>query len=123
LVLMGGLFRGALQVSAERFLNLRYDGTDVAVMIRAPADGDFRTAFDAEYQREFGFVLEDRAVLADDVRVRATGKSYMYESAGTDGAAAGEAADVVSYCDCSFRPFCCFLFTHCIVSVQYFREH
>ena len=29
----------------------------------------------AQYQREFGFVLEDRAILVDDVRVRATGRA------------------------------------------------
>lgn len=41
---------GAAQITAERFLNLRYDGTDVAVMIRTPEDGNFRNAFDAEYR-------------------------------------------------------------------------
>jgi len=28
-----------------------------------------------QYQREFGFVLEDRAILVDDTRVRATGRA------------------------------------------------
>jgi hypothetical protein len=28
-----------------------------------------------QYQREFGFVLEDRAIIVDDVRVRATGRA------------------------------------------------
>eukprot|EP00192_Tetraselmis_astigmatica_P024420 CAMPEP_0117686190 /NCGR_PEP_ID=MMETSP0804-20121206/22277_1 /TAXON_ID=1074897 /ORGANISM="Tetraselmis astigmatica, Strain CCMP880" /LENGTH=687 /DNA_ID=CAMNT_0005497785 /DNA_START=422 /DNA_END=2482 /DNA_ORIENTATION=+ len=78
------------QISAERFLNLRYDGTDVAVMIHTPEDGDFRAAFDAEYRREFGFVLEDRAVLADDVRVRAVGSSQMYTDMTGDTSDPGE---------------------------------
>jgi len=69
---------GDHQIETERFLNLRYDGTDIAVMIRTPEDGNFRAAFDEEYRREFGFVLSDRDVLADDVRVRATGRSGMF---------------------------------------------
>eukprot|EP00873_Tetraselmis_striata_P028673 jgi/Tetstr1/448937/TSEL_036163.t1 len=72
------------QIGAERFLNLRYDGTDVAVMVATPADGNFKSAFDAEYKREFGFVLENRRILADDVRVRATGRSLMYAGSEAD---------------------------------------
>lgn len=46
------------QVSVERFLNLRYDGTDVPVMTACPkAGGDAATAFEEQYKREFGFVL------------------------------------------------------------------
>ena len=29
----------------------------------------------SQYWREFGFILEDRSILVDDVRVRATGRS------------------------------------------------
>ena len=29
----------------------------------------------AQYQREFGFVLEDRVIIVDDTRVRATGRA------------------------------------------------
>ena len=31
-------------------------------------------AFEDTYQREFGFVLENRDIIVDDLRVRATGK-------------------------------------------------
>lgn len=40
-------------------------------------------------RREFGFVLEDRDVLADDVRVRATGKSQVYLDSEVDPGNAG----------------------------------
>lgn len=40
----------AQQVSCQRFLNLRYDGTDVPIMTPAPADGDFAAAFEQAYQ-------------------------------------------------------------------------
>ena len=31
-------------------------------------------AFEETYKREFGFVLEQRSIIVDDLRVRATGK-------------------------------------------------
>lgn len=59
----------AASVACERFLNLRFEGTDVAMMIPKPDDGDFGAAFVARYRREFGFTL-DRPLAVDDVRVR-----------------------------------------------------
>ena len=59
----------------ERFLHLRFEGTDVAMMIAEPSDGDYVSAFRREYQREHGFVLSDRRVLVDDMRVRSVGTS------------------------------------------------
>lgn len=44
-------------------------------MVPQPPDLDFLSAFNDAYRREFGFVLERRAVLVDDIRVRATGQS------------------------------------------------
>lgn len=37
------------QISAQRFMNLRYEGTDVPVMVPCPGDGDYAAAFEAEY--------------------------------------------------------------------------
>ena len=39
--------------------------------------GGFATTFETCYQREFGFILPDRDVLVDDIRVRATGKNSL----------------------------------------------
>jgi 5-oxoprolinase (ATP-hydrolysing) len=55
----------------EEYLNMRYQGTDNAIMIQRDPDVTFDTAFEACYQREFGFVLKDRDMLIDDYRVRA----------------------------------------------------
>ncbi len=38
------------QVACELYLNLRYQGTDVAVMTQAPPGGDYASAFAAMYQ-------------------------------------------------------------------------
>ncbi|KAG2440875.1 hypothetical protein HXX76_003729 [Chlamydomonas incerta] len=82
------------QITTERYLNLRYHGTDVAVMTAEPAgsssgsssgissgssssgsgSSSYGEAFAAAYRREFGFVL-DREVWIDDVRVRAVGRA------------------------------------------------
>ena len=70
----------ASQISSHRFLNLRYEGTDVAVMTACPADGDYAAAFEKAYRREFGFVLDERAILVDDVRVRSTGRAIELSS-------------------------------------------
>ena len=68
----------AVDVTTERFLNIRYDGTDVAIMTPRPdgadagvAAGDYATCFTNKYQREFGFTLA-RPLLVDDLRVRAS---------------------------------------------------
>ena len=57
---MQGFEKG--QVSTERFLNLRYDGTDVAVMTTCSSTSSYEEAFEDTYKREFGFVLEDRSI-------------------------------------------------------------
>ena len=63
------------QIDTGRFLNLRYHGTDTAIMIGRPRDNDYASAFRAVYRREFGFELSDRQILIDDIRIRARGKS------------------------------------------------
>ena len=86
----------AADVACERFLNLRYDGTDTALMTARPASGDrddYGAAFVERYRREFGFTL-DRRLLVDDLRVRASAQgAALPDAAAGDGAAcAGNAA-------------------------------
>ncbi len=68
------------EIVVERYLNLRYDGTDTAVMIKDPtmpgkehtlSSLPYADAFREHYSREFGFFLEGRDILIDDYRVRA----------------------------------------------------
>ena len=63
------------QMESTVFLNLRYEGTDTAMMIARPDDDDFGRAFRQAYRREFGFDLEARKILVDDIRVRARGRA------------------------------------------------
>lgn len=80
-------------VVLEPYLHLRYDGTDCALMITpdtvqtdgtatdslSSRYGNFASAFLTRYQKEFGFVLEKRFIVVDDVRVRGCGKSKTPE--------------------------------------------
>lgn len=62
------------QINHELFLNMRYQGSDTALMIPNPGSfEDFGTAFAARHEQEFGFT-QPREILIDDVRVRSTGK-------------------------------------------------
>lgn len=59
------------KIRLERILNMRFDGSDTALMIPAPKDGseDFEKAFKEAYKAEFGFVL-NKDVMVDDIKVR-----------------------------------------------------
>ena len=71
----------------EEYLNMRYRGTESALMVVRPSEeeakkdfnGDdwaFGKAFVKQHEQEFGFTLPDRDVIVDDVRARGIGKSF-----------------------------------------------
>ena len=59
----------------EKYLNMRYQGTDNAIMIKERKLDDskmpYARTFIEQYHREFGFELYGRDILIDDFRVRA----------------------------------------------------
>ncbi len=66
------------RIELQTLLNLRYEGTDTALMTLQPEGGkwDFERVFVEKYKQEFGFVLEDKNIIVDDIRVRGIGKSF-----------------------------------------------
>lgn len=71
----------------EEYLNMRYRGTESALMIIKPDKDDvekefngdqwaYGKAFIKQHEQEFGFTLPDRDIIVDDVRVRGIGKSF-----------------------------------------------
>lgn len=54
--MIGDMWTQKLTVQ-QRFLNLRYQGTDNAIMIEKPENGNYREAFEAQYKREYGFLM------------------------------------------------------------------
>lgn len=63
----------------ELYLHMRYDGTDCALMCPPthtesgdsvrPKHGDFLRSFIERYKSEFGFVIGQRNIVVDDIRV------------------------------------------------------
>ena len=73
-------------VEFEEYLNMRYRGTESALMIVKPSEQEAKQEFDSDnfafgkafikqHEQEFGFTLPDRDIIIDDVRVRGVGKS------------------------------------------------
>ncbi|KAK9478985.1 Hydantoinase B/oxoprolinase-domain-containing protein [Lipomyces japonicus] len=72
-------------VEFELYLNMRYQGTESALMIIKPESGwDFKKSFVDQHLQEFGFTLPDRDVIVDDVRVRGIGKSFQLSEPSVD---------------------------------------
>lgn len=58
----------------ECFLNMRYHGSDTALMVQHPGKlEDFGNAFIERHHQQFGFT-QPRHIIVDDVRVRSIGK-------------------------------------------------
>lgn len=83
------------EVVFEEYLNMRYRGTESALMIVKPSeqeakesfngsDWEFGKAFVKQHRYEFGFTLDDRDVIVDDVRVRGIGKSFRHKDKTVD---------------------------------------
>ncbi|CAK7202586.1 hypothetical protein SEUCBS139899_005310 [Sporothrix eucalyptigena] len=79
----------------EEYLNMRYRGTESALMIVRPtaAEADehfggdrwaYGQAFVRHHRYEFGFTLDDRDIIVDDVRVRGIGRSFRYDEKTVD---------------------------------------
>lgn len=73
------------RIVLEKYLHMRYDGTDCALMCSAKYTkdslqyNDFLDTFLNRYKSEFGFLIHERDVIVDDIRVRGVGKSFSHE--------------------------------------------
>lgn len=61
------------RISHDFYLNMRYTGSSSSLMILKGEGWDFTAEFEAVHKREFGFHFPDKAIIVDDIRVRATG--------------------------------------------------
>jgi len=65
-------------IMVERYLNLRYEGTETALMIHQNGTKwNFEEAFIENHKREFGFIFVNKNIIVDDIRVRCIGKSNI----------------------------------------------
>jgi len=73
------------QITVVRRAHLRYEGTDTALPVRAPAELDeagaaaMTAGFEAAYRRRFAFLMPDRPIVVEAVSVEATGASGVTE--------------------------------------------
>ena len=78
-------------IRVERLLDLRYVGTETALPVREPADGDFASAFAAAHETRFGYTRPGRAIEITTARVRvgSPGPRETIAVAGTGEASGG----------------------------------
>ncbi|KPM41857.1 Uncharacterized protein C11D3.15 [Neonectria ditissima] len=70
------------RIVSERYLNMRYHGSDTALMIQdKPGTGGFLAAFEKAHRSQFGFLPAGRDVIVDDCRVRSIGQSNVESAA------------------------------------------
>eukprot|EP01130_Rhizamoeba_saxonica_P018125 TRINITY_DN8987_c0_g1_i1.p1 TRINITY_DN8987_c0_g1~~TRINITY_DN8987_c0_g1_i1.p1 ORF type:complete len:1280 (+),score=335.03 TRINITY_DN8987_c0_g1_i1:34-3840(+) len=62
-------------IQVLKFVNLRFSGTNTSIMVRQRDGLGFDAQFKEIYMREYGFIMEDRDIITDDIRVRVIGKS------------------------------------------------
>ncbi|KAJ3565762.1 hypothetical protein NPX13_g7375 [Xylaria arbuscula] len=83
------------EIVFEEYLNMRYRGTESALMIVKPSEDEAKASFDGDawafgkafvkhHRYEFGFTLDERDIIVDDVRVRGIGKSFRYQEKTVD---------------------------------------
>ena len=83
------------EIAFEEYLNMRYRGTESALMIIKPSKEEAKTSFEGKewefgrafvkhHRYEFGFTLDDRDIIVDDVRVRGIGKSFRHKEETVD---------------------------------------
>lgn len=60
---------------------MRFDGTDTSLMALEPDDGsnDFEKSFKTAYKQEFGFLLESKNIIIDDIKVRISEVQFVKE--------------------------------------------
>lgn len=82
---------GEASITSETYLNLRYEGTDTAIMVKKPINddgsgGDYAAEFVKLFQREYGFKLQNRSIVICDVRVRGVGVTNILKPRALDSA-------------------------------------
>lgn len=66
-------------VTYEEFINMRFHGTESGIMVPKNSQYSFVETFEQMHKREFGFLFENRSIIVDDVRVRASAKAIQNE--------------------------------------------
>ncbi|KAI6233321.1 hypothetical protein M3Y99_00925900 [Aphelenchoides fujianensis] len=96
------------QIEHERILHLRYDRTDCVLIVSRPSgEGgaqlkQYTEEFERAYKKEFGFIIPDRPVVIDDIRIRSVGKWKVVEEAAAQEKAADQ-PEKITTTKCFFK--------------------
>ncbi|TDZ36774.1 Uncharacterized protein C8035_v008756 [Colletotrichum spinosum] len=60
-------------ITHDAYLNMRYAGSNSSLMILKGTDWNFKSEFEDAHRRAFGFHFPEKAIIVDDIRIRATG--------------------------------------------------
>lgn len=76
-------------IKAETYLNLRYEGTDTAIMVKKQerengSAFDYAAEFVKLFEQEYGFKLQNRNIVVCDVRVRGIGATNILKPKGQE---------------------------------------
>jgi len=58
------------EVLYERYLLLKYEGNDYNLVVKENINSNYSTDFEIAFKREYGFLLENRKIIIDNIRVR-----------------------------------------------------
>jgi len=65
------------EIHFDIYLNMRYDKTNGSLMILEENNSDFKSSFIKKYKHEYGFEINDRDIIVDDIRVRGIGNKRI----------------------------------------------
>ena len=68
------------RIACRPAADLRYRGVDSVLTVPQPADGDWRSAFEADHQRLFGFVRPEHPLELVNARVEVVGSTEKPEA-------------------------------------------
>ncbi|CAD5218803.1 unnamed protein product [Bursaphelenchus okinawaensis] len=73
------------EIKFEKILHMRYDRTDCVLVVSRKDNptniiNAFTSTFEQRYKSEFGFVITDRPIIVEDVRVRSVGQRNLVKS-------------------------------------------
>src|SRR5439155_5490481 len=81
------------RLSIVRRANLRYDGTDSALIVNFGSAAEMTRSFEAAYRKRYSFLMAGRALIAESVSVEAFGAAVVpVEPTGSDTRGDGAAA-------------------------------
>jgi 5-oxoprolinase (ATP-hydrolysing) len=68
------------RLESSRFLELRYQGTDSAITIHQPSDGDYATAYHSEHRSRYGYDKPDHALEIVAARIEVASRTEGVQS-------------------------------------------